>query len=580
MPVIKLSAFAGEKPLINPRLLPETASKAAFNVRLNDGALTPINKTIATGTLLPAGHKTLFRHQGGWLSWAGEVNAVPGPVAEDRLYYTGEGVPKMRVNGVVYNLATPRPTAALATAISGAGTGDIQTRGYVYTHVSTFDEETAPSPVSTLIDWMPGQTVTLSGFQAPAAGRSFDRQRIYRSQSSSSGTALYFIAERATSTANFVDNIAVDAFQEPLPSADWNAVPDGLSGLISMPNGMMAAFVGRSVYFCEAYRPHAWPEKYIMSCDTEIVGLRAIGTSLIVMTKGQPYLMSGSTPDSIQSLKLEANFPCINSRAIVDLGFAICYPSNLGLIAIRADGTVTLATQELFDRTDWEAMSPATAMASQHAGSYVMFYSVTSPSGETNSGSLFINVAAAQYLVRSGASATAAFYSLEDEGMYFMAAGDQNVYRFDAPAGAPETLYWKSKEFWTATPINFGAIRIDSDTSRRVKTQGNIDAERQRIITANQAILASPMLGSELDGSALGGLAFNGDTLQEMPGYDEILVNIYADRELVCSISKTNQVARLPAKRTANVWELDVASNVQITQILIAGTVDELRMSG
>jgi hypothetical protein len=141
--------------------------------------------------------------------------------------------------------------------------------------------------VSNEIEWQAGQTVTLSGFATATSGRNITKQRIYRLQSSiATGADLFFIAERNDTASNYVDSSAVDDFSEVLPSRDWNHPPDTLEGLVSLPNGMMAAFVGKDLYFCEPYRPHAWPQKYVLTIDYNIVALGAYGTTIVVMTEG------------------------------------------------------------------------------------------------------------------------------------------------------------------------------------------------------------------------------------------------------------------------------------------------------
>ncbi len=576
MAKIVLSAFAGEKPLIIPRLLPETAATEAVGVRLDDGGLTPINGSLATGETVMADAHTIYRHQGQWLSWLTDVDAVPGPVAQDRLYFTGDGVPKVRISGTIYPLRVPRPTAALAATLGGAGSGETQTRTYAYTFVTSFGEETAPSPAAPSVDWKPGQSVTLSGFAAAPAGRSITRQRIYRSQTGSSGTYLYLIAERAVSAADFVDSVAVDAFQEALPSAGWDEPKDTLSGITSMPNGMMAAFVGRDVYFCEPWRPHAWPEKYVMTCDSDVVGLASIGGVLVVLTRANPYMMTGSHPDSIQSVKLEANYPCINPRGIVDLGFAICYPSNDGLISVRASGEVSFVTEQLFRRDEWQALSPQTALGAQHGNIYLMFYDTTEVTGERSAGALFINVNAAPFLVRSGEVADALYFDVETSALFFKRPGDTNVYRFDDPAGFPEQYSWRSKEFWMPRPGTFGAILVDQGSIADAYDGSRIDAERDRIAAANAVIFASDLLGSAVNEQCLNEMAIGGDTMLSMPPPMSASISVFADGKLIGTADKIGSVARLAAKN-ARCWEIAVQSNIPIGSISLATTVDELR---
>ena len=576
MPAINISAFIGERPLIIPRLLPETAAQEAVNARLDDGGLTPIRKSLKTGELVGQGAATIYRHNGTWLSWPQDVDAAPGPVAQDRLYYTGDGAPKMRINANIYNLAVPRPTTALTAVASGAGTGDTQSRTYVYTYVTDFGEETAPSPASAIIDWKPGQTVTLSGFALPVAGRSITKQRIYRSQTGSSGTYLYFIAERAASASNYVDTVAVDAFQEALPSAGWDEPPPTLRGLTVMPNGMMAAFVGRSVYFCEPWRPHAWPEKYIMNCDSEVVALGSIGNVLVVMTKASPYVMTGSHPDSMQSQKLEANFPCINARGVVDLGYAICYPTNDGLIAVGADGSVNLVTRELFRPHDWLKLSPATAIGAQYSGAYAMFYDAEQEETR-DAGCLFITVGATPFLIRSAEIVAAVYFDVGDSALYFTRPGDTNIYRFDPPDGPPETMIWRSKEWWLPRPMNFGALLIDRGSLKAIDDAEAIQAEVDRIKAENAAIFASGNLESAVNANSINALPVNGDAMLALPEYLAVSVGVFGDGKLVRVINKTDVVERLPGKSMARVWEIAVSSNVPISRIAMASSVDELR---
>ncbi|YP_010115334.1 internal virion protein [Sinorhizobium phage PBC5] len=554
-----------------------------MNVRLNDGGLTPINKPIEVATIATASQKTIYRHQGSWLSWPNVVNAVPGPVAQDRLYFTGDGAPKVKIGGVDYALKVPRPTGALTAALSGTGSGDIQSRTYVYTWVTSFGEESAPCPASIIVDWKPGQTVTLSGFAATPGGRSITTQRIYRSQTGKTGTGLYLIAERAASAGNFTDNIAVDQFQEPLPSADWNEPPDGLAGLAEMPNGMMAAFVGRSIYFCEPYRPHAWPEKYSRNVGSDIVGIAALGSILVVVTKGKPYLLAGTHPDSMQQQQLEENLPCINARSIVDLGHAVCYASNDGLVAVRGDGSIRLVTEQLLSREKWLDLSPFTIIGGQINGAYLLFYDNLSASGERIAGSISIYVDGQPFLVRSSEIASSSFFDIGDTALYFMAPGSKTIQRFDAPQGAPQTLYWRSKEFITTSPSSMGAVLVDSGSAISLKALEALQEERNQIIAANAALFAAGDLQGGINARPLNDRSINGDDLQPVPppptaaDAASLTVSIFADGKLIQTIDKVDRIARVRAGLKARKWEVAISTNMQIAQVIMAASVEELK---
>lgn len=578
MAAIRLTGFAGEQPKIIARLLPPNYAQAAVNVRLDDGGLTPVRKSALVAALPDANRSTVYRHGSDWLSWPGHVDAVPGPVAADRLYFTGDGVPKMRVDGDTYPLAVGAPAAALAVAIGGVGAGDVVTRIYAYTHVTSFGEESAPSPASDPIDWKPGNSVTLSSFGVVPGGREITKQRIYRSQTGQTGTYFYLIAERAASTGDFIDTVAVDAFAEPLPSADWDAPPDGLKGITGLPNGMMAAFVDKTVYFCEPFRPHAWPEKYTMTTDYPIVGLGSVGTSLIVLTTGQPYLMQGQSPTAIQSTKLEENYPCINARGIVDMGYAVAFPTEEGLAAVFSDGRVVLVSGQLFSRYEWAELSPATMLGGQYAGQYVAFYNSVDPEGEDLSGALFINIGENPFLKRASGSAQAVYYDIEGASLHFVPTGSSAVMRYDAPGGAREEVYWKSKEFWFNAPLNFGAYRIDGTGILTPTEQANLMAAIAAAIEANEDIIAAGGLIGAINQFGFNEIPMGGDNLLQVPSVEgTVQVGIWADGKLVASLSAVGVAGRLPSGFTAEKWEIDVTATASITSIVVAQTMDELR---
>lgn len=238
---IAISGFQGESPRTIPRFLPTTMAQQAYNTKLDNGAINPIHRARFVHHLDQEA-QTIYLHKDEWISWDAVIHAAPGPVADDRLYYTGDGAPKMRYDDQTYNLAIAMPDGKPVASV--AGTPDPQLLSsiiYAYTWVSDLGEESEPSPLSDSVEWSPGLIVTVRGFSAPPANRRVTMMRIYRSQTSSTGaTELYFIAERPAGVGDFIDdNLDI---VEPIPSTDYNAPPDDLQGITALPNGMLAAF--------------------------------------------------------------------------------------------------------------------------------------------------------------------------------------------------------------------------------------------------------------------------------------------------------------------------------------------------
>lgn len=580
MAILKLTGFVGENPKIIPRLLGDTAAQLAYDVRLDDGGLTPVRKQrfeYQFPGYPPGGYKTIYKNGANWLGWAGEVYVAPGPVATDRLYIMGDGAPKMMVGGVTYPLAVPFPSGALTATLSGTPTPGASgtTRIYVYTYVTGFGEESEPCPASADVFWTPGQTTTLSGFAAPPAGRNIIIQRIYRAQTSKTGTQLYFIAERPASAANFVDNVSPELLQEQLPSVGWNAPPNDLTGLISLPNGMMAAFRGKELCFCEPYRPHAWPEAYRLTMDYDIVGLGAFSSSIIVTTKGTPYIVNGTAPENMVSERIEQNLPCINARGIVDLGYSVAYPSHDGLVLVTASGA-TVATTRIFSRDDWLRLNPYGMVAGQYNGRYFTSFSYSDVNGTEFRGTFILDLTGEQpFLIRSDVSSTAMYFDLPTGQLYMLIDGA--IYQWDSLSEPSALLSWKSKIFALPKPTNFGAILIESDTGLTGEQIEAIQAEIARITAENVATFAQASIGGELNGGALNVYPVNGDALQQVPTLNRsVSVSVYADRKLVATVGKVNTMARLPSGFLASLWEIEVSSDTSITQITMAGTGAEL----
>lgn len=579
MAILKLIGMAGEIPKIISRALPNTAAQIAFNTRLDDGGLTPIRKAgfeYSFPSPPPGGYDTIYKHAGTWYGWEGNVKALPGPVATDRLYVFGDGLPKMISGGTTYDLKIAGPSGALTSTLGGVASSDLgSTRIYVFTWVTAFGEESEPSPASNEVYWKPGQTVTLSGFPATPAGRNITKQRIYRSQTSLTGTKLYFIAERNAATSNYVDSIATDAFGEALPSADWTLPTDTLEGVIALPGGGMVGFDGKEICFCEPYRPHAWPDKYKLTADYPIVGLGAYGSTIVVATEGNPYIITGSAPELMVMEKLELNLPCINPRSIVDLGYSVAYASHDGLVMV-SNGGAKVASETLIARDDWLRLNPGSMTAGQYDGRYFTTYNYSDVNGQEFKGTIIFDMTGEQpFIIRTDYLPRAMYYEIET-GLLHMLLGD-SVYIWDSISEPFSIQNWKSKIFVVPRPTNFGAILVESDTALTPDQIAILEAERAAAIAANTAIFGVASIGGELNGSAINVYEINGDELYLVPIVSQFFqVNVYADRKLVATVGKINEMCRLPSGFMAQLWEIEVTSDGPITQVTMATTGAEL----
>jgi hypothetical protein len=172
---------------------------------------------------------------------------------------------------------------------------------------------------------------------------------------------------------SYTDTIPSGSLAEVLPTELYDPPNSATIGIVEHPAGFLVGFFGKTLCFSEPGAPHAWPIDYQLSTSHDIVGLGVFGNSVAVLTKGWPYIASGSDPSAMAMLELEIDQSCAAKRGIVDFGSAVAYPSPDGLILVSNQG-VTNATAALFTREQWQALTPSSFDAYNWEQQYLCFY--------------------------------------------------------------------------------------------------------------------------------------------------------------------------------------------------------------
>lgn len=180
----RIQGFTGMVPKTESRLLPDNAATTAANVFVASGRMDPMLEPAAvTQQVVSPTAGTIFNmsHNGGdyWMSWDGDVDVVRAPIAGDTTFktlFTAEGFEPRQTNFALatqsappypnswYVLGVAPPTSAMVAAPVG-GSGTLEARAYVYTYVTSWGEESAPSPASTIVSGYPDAAWGLSGMQ-------------------------------------------------------------------------------------------------------------------------------------------------------------------------------------------------------------------------------------------------------------------------------------------------------------------------------------------------------------------------------------------------------------------------------
>lgn len=172
------SFVGGLVPRIDKRLLRDDQAQIATNAKITSGALHPLRGVLdiytssKAGALMSAHRLTNDDDQDIWLGWTTDVDAVTAPLTNNssqRIYYTGDGEPRVTwlaiANALADNkypdqffvLGVPRPEAAPTVGSVTGGSAAAESRAYAFTFVSVttqpdgsvIEEEGRPSVSTT-----------------------------------------------------------------------------------------------------------------------------------------------------------------------------------------------------------------------------------------------------------------------------------------------------------------------------------------------------------------------------------------------------------------------------------------------
>jgi hypothetical protein len=386
---------------------------------------------------------------------------------------------------IIHNLSTGY--ADLQIWGDATASSVLEARSYVYTYVTEYGEESPPSPATVLTGWSNG-TWTISLFQPPpdqmGVTRDIKKIWLYRTVTATAGqTTYFFVQELDVTTATFADTITDDIVvtRNQLQSQLWSPPPEGLQGLVVMPNGVLAGWKGNEMWFSEPYRPHAWPPSYVQTTEYPIVGLGVSGNACVAATTGAPYVTSGVTPGTMTATKVQISEPCHSRKSIIGNDSGVYYCSPNGLIQVTQYGSVTNTTETWITREKWQALTPqANVVAVFLHGMYFAWevgpngnegtlgnrgFTIEVNGTDAQSFTIFPQPGGHRLGFQKLANALAnglAMVMVDHWSSVVCVISRNGMYYYDFTDQAPQlTVFdWTSKAFQQRTKKNFEAVRI------------------------------------------------------------------------------------------------------------------------
>jgi len=404
---MRITNFKGTMPRTPDKKLPNNIAITAINCNTSDGQLNPIKEPLSTQLLAKAGAlRSIFRCGSTWLSWLFETDVVKaeGINTDNRIYYTGDGYPKVTDETIAtsggvpsayptaYRLGIASPIEALTVATDKIDGGEdfgavYTTVSYTYTLISfinaNYSEESAPAPPTPAVDIKGNMKVTLSNFVLPiGTGNNILFYRVYRTATTTSGSAIFqLVPTGRDGSGNFTYDMPVaqttfeDLDVESVPQAlyqnlseqisteGWDNLPDTAFGITQYQNGILAAIYDQSVLISKAFFPYAFPRgindvtiDYSYDFEYYPRKIASFRDMLIVGTDANPYVLTGSDPAFLSKSKLPFNEACVGDMIVTEIG--VIYPSRDGLVV--CDGvTVAPVTTDTWTKEQWQALGPA-----------------------------------------------------------------------------------------------------------------------------------------------------------------------------------------------------------------------------
>ena len=366
------------------------------------------------------------------------------------------------------------------------------------------------------------------------------------------GTMFHDVSENPPTTAarywgdggnyDFLDDFDSRNLLDVLASDEYDPPPEDLQGLVTIQNNILVGFVGNTLYFSEPGQPSAWPNRYATPVGEQIVALGAIAGSLLVLTKGYPYLVAVRDPAAGVSVdRIDVLYPCLSAQSVVTMGYGIVWSTNDGLALYSPSSGAALVTKALYNNDTWTVdINPTTVVAEYYGENYFASHSTGSFVFEQDAkvGGFFVDTASVF---------TASWYDTQTGRLYYVSGTLGDIYEWDDLSQPALTMDWKSKVIVTKDMLNLGAARVIADYSA-VTTTWDTEVQLWNAALTNWDLA------------------------------DEITFYLWVDKQLVLTTTVTDVNGfRLPTGYRTDTFEVGVGGNVRVRAIHLAETMLGLR---
>jgi len=374
----------------------------------------------------------------------------------------------------------------------------------------------------------------------------------------------------------FTDDFDVRALVTPLTSDLYEPPPKDLRGLIAIQNNILAGFVGNKLYFSEPNQPHAWPERYALTFESDIVAIASVSGYVAVLTESYPYRVSGSDPAIMTYARIDTLYPCLSKKSVVNMGYGVAYSTHGGIAIYDPTSGADLVTKFVHDWDTWPVLlDPASIVSIFYNGKYFASHSQDALIFERDDkvGGFFTKI---RYRFDS------AWTDTRTNKLYYTVGTQGIVYEWDSPDQPLSPLDWKSKVIVNQEYINVGAARVIADFEIDQDEIDAIEAFNAAVIVFNETVWAANEELGTVNSYMFNAALMNGDPYTQyqkvVPGVLPVVFRLWANKKLVFQgVVFDQEIFRLPSGYRTDTYEVGVSGSARIRAIHLGETPFGLR---
>lgn len=436
MATVKIDKFGGIVPRTSPSLLPDGAATVAHNCRLETGKLVPLREpSFVEDTEHTVYHENGLREiydadslycwkhtlkdgtvRTDFLAFPGRVYFTHGNIADDerdRIFVTGDtGVSFVASNGeqtencpaaylfdrdggdIFRHCIVKEPLEAPRASVDSIPEGaEIVDSYFFFSWYDTYGYESPASPpsrnknagntsyVDAPLTHDANGVVTFQPIHLPPGAVGV---RIYKTNSGDETDNNQLIHEFGPGEIRIVETpftLRMDDVQAAETMPEIEAPPTDLVDMTFVPGNYYAGrarSMPHTVLFSDVDNPTNWPMAFRYDVRDNVVKLAVTSNSVVALTDGTPFVLSGTAPESMTVASLATPAACVSERSVVVHRNVVYFASNDGLMAI-ADGagagsSCQNVTEAYLTPDQWQGLNPASCIVGVHRDALHMFF--------------------------------------------------------------------------------------------------------------------------------------------------------------------------------------------------------------